>query len=289
MQEGWDDLPALPQAEQRGYRAGLDYLELAPHSALRPFVKCYWALRSRGAPPVVQRVLPDGCCELILHLGDRFRQHDAGLIRVQPRLLFIGPSGRALLIEPGNEVDIVAVRFRPGGAGLLLRQPLSELRDATMSLEDLGVAFGLDLLDALSSLAAAERIALVEKLLLTRLREVVPDPLIARAQTMIMQHGGGSVIDAVARTSGVTVRQLQRRFHERVGLTPKQLARIARVQKVLRIAAEPGARLARIAVEAGYTDQSHFTRDFADIAGVTPAVYFRENHQLNDLFAADAE
>ena len=266
----------------------MEYKEFQPQPALRPFVRCYWALRSRGVPEI-QRVLPDGCCELILHFGDEFRQHDGSLSWVQPRMLFIGPSGRALLIEPGEYVDIVAVRFRPGGAGLLLRQPLSELRDVTASLQDVGVGFGFDIMDQLAVLAAEARVALLEQLLLKRLRAVVPDPLIARAQTMIMATSGKVLVEGVARESGVSVRQLQRRFSERVGLSPKQLSRIARVQHAIRVASEPGASLARIAVQAGYADQAHFTRDFTAIAGVTPAAFFRETHTMNELFLAEVE
>jgi AraC-like DNA-binding protein len=46
------------------------------------------------------------------------------------------------------------------------------------------------------------------------------------------------------------------------------LARVLRMQRFLRLAARDGDDLARLAVEAGYADQSHLTRECSDLCGV---------------------
>lgn len=64
---------------------------------------------------------------------------------------------------------------------------------------------------------------------------------------------------------------MTRVFHERVGLSPKRYCRIARFQSALRFAGTgPAVDWARVAVEAGYADQSHLIAEFREFSGLTP-------------------
>jgi AraC-like DNA-binding protein len=265
----------------------MHYFEAAPDPRLIPFVKCYWGLRISGAPPEEQRVLPDGCCELVLHLGDRFTQRSNGKLLAQPRNLFVGPSAKAIVISPGEQVDALAIRFRPGGAALLLRAPLAELRDLALSCEEIGVHFGCDVRDRLTPLTDTERIAFLDRLLLHSLSRYRPDPLVLRIQHTITATGGAVRIGELAGREGLSMRHLQRRFQATVGLSPKTLARLVRLQRALVAAQREDATLARVAAEAGYADQPHFNREFQEIAGIAPTEFFRGVHSLNDLFFTD--
>jgi methylphosphotriester-DNA--protein-cysteine methyltransferase len=80
-------------------------------------------------------------------------------------------------------------------------------------------------------------------------------------------------VDAAAARSGLARRTAERLFQRHVGLTPKRLQRILRVQAVLRHV-HGGGTFAAAAIGAGYYDQSHFLRDFRDIAGVSPREMF---------------
>jgi AraC-like DNA-binding protein len=59
-----------------------------------------------------------------------------------------------------------------------------------------------------------------------------------------------------------------------VGLAPKLYCRVLRLQRALRLAAaEPGTPWAELALAAGYSDQPHLNRDFAELAGMSPGTY----------------
>src|SRR6185436_21146188 len=77
---------------------------------------------------------------------------------------------------------------------------------------------------------------------------------------------------SVARWLGISTRQLERRFKDRVGISPKLFSRMQRFQRVFRAIGGGRPDWARVAVECGYHDQAHLIRDFRDFAGETPAV-----------------
>jgi AraC-like DNA-binding protein len=81
--------------------------------------------------------------------------------------------------------------------------------------------------------------------------------------------GPGARVDELGAALGVSERQLRRRFADAVGYGPKTLARILRFQRFLTLAGD-GGELARLALQAGYADQAHLTRETRRLAGRTP-------------------
>jgi AraC-like DNA-binding protein len=80
-------------------------------------------------------------------------------------------------------------------------------------------------------------------------------------------------VEALAGELGLSERQLRRRCHAAVGYGPKTLQRVLRFGRFLAQADAAGADrdLARIALDAGYADQAHLTRECTRLAGLAPA------------------
>ncbi|MEZ4237422.1 MAG: helix-turn-helix domain-containing protein [Myxococcota bacterium] len=225
------------------------YREHAPVRALQPFVQCYWTKVGAGLGP--QRVLPDGCLDVLV---DARR----GTARV------IGAMTRASVAD-GELLDLVGVRFRPGEAPALLGGSAAEHTDAAPDLALVwGTAAAAALAEPIAEATGAARLAHLEAQLLRRLGERWADWRVRRAVGLL--EGGGASIAAVAAAVGLGERQLERLFRERVGLSPKRFARIARVQRA--VAAPAG--LAEVAVRHGFADASHVVREFRALCGVTP-------------------
>ncbi|MGH6916056.1 MAG: helix-turn-helix domain-containing protein, partial [Geminicoccales bacterium] len=96
----------------------------------------------------------------------------------------------------------------------------------------------------------------------------------------------------LCRDAGVSERQLRRRFRAAVGYGPKTLDRILRLQRALALNAAPEARLglAALAADAGYADQAHMSREFAELSGASPAALLPFAHSalaLADLFKTE--
>ena len=69
-------------------------------------------------------------------------------------------------------------------------------------------------------------------------------------------------------------RTLERAFQDRLGLSPRTFRRIQRLQWVLeRLRLEPTCSLAELAVECGYADHAHLTREFRALMGQAPSAF----------------
>ncbi|MGW0523650.1 DUF6597 domain-containing transcriptional factor [Crossiella sp. NPDC003009] len=228
------------------------YREYRPDGALRAHAACLWTDRTGGRARA-QRVLPDGCMDLLWLHG---------------RLVVVGADTgwRLAQLPPGGLV--VGLRLRPGAGALLLgRTPAEELRDRTVDVEDLWGARGLA--ERFDGEPDARTIGgLVQRIAIGRLPEAgALDPVVMTASRALDVPNPLSVL-ALADRLGVSERSLRRRVGAAVGYGPKTLARILRFQRVLR---DKQGNLADRAAAHGYADQAHLAREFRRLAGHPPS------------------
>jgi AraC-like DNA-binding protein len=247
----------------------LHYHERRPCAALAGTIECLWALTADGGEPSLQPVLPDGCVEVVLHLGDPFGWLTPDGLQRQPPAVVVGPIARALWLQPPVRVATLGIRFRPGRFGAW-GPPAVELLGRVVPLAEIWGPAVADWLDVLRRLPARERLARLETLLLA-LRPAAAglDPVaLAGADRLLRARGVGRVAP-LAATVGLGERQFGRRFEAAVGVGPKRFARMARVHAAL-LHLREGLDPAAAALRAGYADQAHFTRDFAALADLPP-------------------
>jgi AraC-like DNA-binding protein len=93
-----------------------------------------------------------------------------------------------------------------------------------------------------------------------------------RAIVDLLLAGEGAIgVETLAARAGMSPRQVHRLCLEAAGLGPKRLARIVRFQRALRsLTARRGPALAALALDAGYCDQAHLTREVRRLVGTTP-------------------
>ncbi|HEY9225984.1 MAG TPA: helix-turn-helix domain-containing protein [Gemmatimonadaceae bacterium] len=269
----------------------LQYREILPPPSLRLHVKCIWRLY--GPRPdfvAAEPIVPDGCVELVLNLGDRFVRHTAGaLLHRQPARIVAGQITRAVHIEPSGRVDLWGIRFHPWSAAAFLGLSGDELRDRFLSLDEAIVA--LD--DSFSRLEEREdddaRYDAILSVLSSRAAGVtLPDTLLPDLVALAERHHEPLSVRGLARHAGLSTRRVQSLFRDGVGLSPKQLLRISRFQRALGLArAQPDLSWSAIAARAGYYDQAHLIHDSNDIAGCTPSALLGRDAVLTDAFLSD--
>lgn len=244
--------------------AGPSYLERAPQPGLASVVRTVWIQRT-GAAPYVQRHLPAGGVEIHFPIGGR------------PQLL--GPlTGPRVEVIPAR-TTIVGVRFRPGTPPLL-PTVLGDLVDQPLGLDELWGREVERLVEAMARSGTPEEALLVlQRHLLRKFRTSIPvDPLVGEAVRVLMPWQAVDV-GSVAAHLALSASQLRRRCVQAVGLSPKVLQRTLRFQGFLALA-QAGAPasgrrgddgMAGLAVDVGYADQAHLSRECLRLTGLTPS------------------
>ncbi len=232
------------------------YREVAPHPALRPFVDRFWKRSGDGR---VQKicVLPDGCMDLVLDLdrGSGFA---------------VGTMSRADVVELPPAHRLVAVRFRPAGAAPFLGLAAHELTDREVDFDDLQLRFlPGDLFDR--SPGTGDALGALQGALLARVPAMpAPDRRVAAGVRALFGEAPPAV-ERLAGELGLSRQHLGRVFRDQVGVGPKLLARIARLQRAVRaLQTTVLSSLAQAAAEVGYFDEAHMDRDFRELVGLTP-------------------
>ena len=267
------------------------YQEIPAGPQLDPFIHCFWILELDSPEPFVERVLPDGRAEIVIHYQNSFEQYSLHLRKwgVQKRSLFVGQSSESVLLRPGIRSGVIGVRFHPGGASQFLRMPMTELNGRIVELSDLFSSSAKELEDRVTLARNSRmRVQIVKKFLQDRLLDRSPDPIVSTAIHTILGSQGQIRSSDITRATDVGQRTLERHFRDAVGLTPKHFARIVRFQALIKaFQSQPKTNLTEIAIQFGYFDQSHFIREFKEFAGLSPANYLSQAHNLSDQFTAN--
>jgi len=238
------------------------YTELAPPPALRGRVACGWVVRGRHGE-LGHRVLPDGCTDIVWS---------------EDRLFLVGPMTTA---QSGRSAHAAGVRLRPGAARLL-GLPASEMLDARVDVAAVWGRRGAALARRVADADPDDVPGLLLEELASRLDETPDlDPVVQTAVDALESERGARVAE-LGRDLYLSERQLRRRFLRDVGVGPAAFARVVRLHRLLELAprSPAGTTLLRLAVEAGYSDESHLARDTRELAGVTPTVLLRDHAPL---------
>lgn len=231
------------------------YREYAPSAGLARHFRCLWSHELKTAGPLA--IVPDGYCDLLL---------------VDGRLLVAGPDRTAAFppVTPG--MRILGARFAPGAGAGWLKTPLSEITGLSIPLRDLAPGKAAILEPRLSDCTDGAAALSLFATLLTELAnsEATPAPD-ARLIFAAADRGAGRIGDLQQRLD-IGERQLRRRAHHHFGYGIKTLERIRRLQRFMTLCrAEDALPLAELALEAGFADQAHMTREIGDLTTLTPS------------------
>jgi AraC-like DNA-binding protein len=165
------------------------------------------------------------------------------------------------------------VWIAPLAAARVLGVPMDELADRTVELDDLVGADGHTLVRRVREEPDwARRRALVDDFLLRRWdRGRIPPAEVREAWAVLVAHRGDIAIGDVARAVGWSHQHLTSRFHRWVGMPPKKIARILRLEALGRsLASASGHDWSHLAARHGYADQAHLIRETRALTGATP-------------------
>lgn len=248
----------------------------APGEALAPFVRTFEILEAGEAAEKV--LVPEtGLILGFRYAGSSSLVEGAGLLKVPDQVVTgLRVTARRMATAAGS--GIVLAKFREGAAGAFFDPPLHQLFGATLPLEALTDPGTVEAASARIRAARnhRERVAALEQFLLWQRarRDWRADPAVGAALRAIHADPAALRVAPLAKSLGLSVDGLEKRFRRSVGASPKQVASILRLRRALG-AHRPGTPLTRLALDAGYYDQAHFIRQVVAAVGMAPRAFLQ--------------
>ncbi|WP_372351375.1 helix-turn-helix domain-containing protein [Streptomyces sp. KL116D] len=261
-----------------------------PHPRLRPGVIGYRGFRLAFPGPRARLEAPIGAVTLMLAFQGAVRITEAtggwvgvgrhggvrpsGLRTSELPCVLSALSTTPVLGEHDGHLGGVEVLLTPWAAFNLLGTPLHELSNRRVHPDELGAlprAAVAELSNSLGELTSWR--ARFRHLDETLTRWLDSGPRCAtgtvRAWYALTHSGGAVPVGLLADQVGWSVRHLENRFREQIGLSPKAAARVLRLQRARRLLCA-GSTQAETAAACGYYDQAHLSGEFKAMTGCTP-------------------
>lgn len=268
----------------------MTYETFEPCDELKALVKYYWTLEVPFDPANErQKLIPDGCIEMTFNFADGIKKYlSEDEFVVHPPAMVMGQRTLSYDIEPIGHVDSFAVCFYPLGFANFVNTPLHELVNKEVPIGNLfGKTPAKDLEQRMVTASnTRQRIQIIELFLLKKLHETNTIENIVRTTVeALVSTKGSSSIHAILKEDVSKRRQLERHFKKQIGISPKQLGKVIRLQTALNLLLNKSESLTNIAYESEYFDQAHFIKDFREFTGVSPKEFLgNENMKLSSLF-----
>lgn len=251
-----------------------------PREELRPYVRYYWVLESDE--PFSVLTFPIGCPQMIFHRRTPLLIPE--LYSRQDKFTISGQVNFPAHIASDGYVEMIVAVFYPHSIGMFIDIPPSAFYNKEISGYDIENKQINLLAERIFDCAESETaISLIDQWLTERINPSLNIERIGASLSALLLSPS-STVDSLAGIAGLGKKQYGRLFREYVGMNPKEYGRIVRFQRALRMMQLVSRDYVGIAYANGYSDQSHFIRDFRQFSGMTPKQLTEYQAPYSDLY-----
>jgi AraC-like DNA-binding protein len=247
-----------------------------PSAGTRRYVRYYVQREAQLGTSTVTLPVPARAAHLLdFEFGNPIesRAPDTAVLRRPDTAALVGLETyrRHHLLIRGN-IESFAIQFQPAAIHQLFGLPATDITDCDYAAHAVLGSAASELQQRLGNARSfQERVQIADHFIARQSLTAPVHDSIELAAHEIMRNDGRCRIDFLARHTGLSIRNFQRMFRERVGVSPKLYSRIVRFEAALRSkASSPQMSWMTIAHELGYHDQMHLIHDFRQLSGETP-------------------
>ncbi|MFC0215140.1 DUF6597 domain-containing transcriptional factor [Paenibacillus chartarius] len=259
-------MPSMGVLKLAGSGDRFQLSRVAPSPEAGRFVLHYWIVRWNIPEPFTHRqeVVPNPCVNLVVEPG---------------RTLIYGAAKAKYAKELTGQGCVFGVKFRPGGFYPFFGKPMDSLAERPIPVSNVFPAAGAALEADLLTMNDDNRMAAyMENIIVQRLPK--PDDNVELIHQIIEQvkaDHGLTKVDELCERFFIHKRKLQRLFEQYVGVSPKWIIRLYRLQNAAELIDRGETHdWLRLSMDLGYHDQAHFIKEFKAVIGKTPEEYMRQ-------------
>ncbi len=252
----------------------LSFKKILPQKRLNRYIEYYWISKSNNPTDLTAKIIQDGSVYILFLFDAEYgiKMNNEDFINISHAHIIGGRKYNTYFAEKGM-VNVLGIRFRPGGFYPFLQIPAKEISDSFFNMEQL---FGNIIREIEEELYETpnpmDKIRIIESFLLRRISLNIDESLTPglRMSNILKSYDAVS-IDQLCSGTGFSYKKIERIFSREIGFTPKYLNRILRFQRVLHELHENNFKtLSEVAYDNFYFDQSHFIKEFEYFTGLTP-------------------
>jgi len=264
----------------------LFYQKYQPAPILQPYVECFfiWEWNVGTAVRLVESP-PNGFASLVINYGDSYRVGDLKLgERETPQAFLSGQFTQRYHLQLTGQIGAVGIVFKPTGMAAFSRVPMYELTGERLCFESVFGKEGKGLIEKIgNSTSSQNKVDLLGAFLVRQLlHENSREPSLDFAANRIVACNGIVKMDELFRGACMSRRNFERKFFERVGVSPKYYTRLRRISHICyQLGATEKIDWQRLIGSGDYYDQAHFIKDFKDFMGEAPSVYAQNRAELS--------
>ncbi|MBC6613043.1 AraC family transcriptional regulator [Hymenobacter sp. BT507] len=265
----------------------MQHQEVEPPEALSTTIKCFWhtSIDSQEIAMGLE-VMPDSYTEIIFYFGGTCSISTEEGLQPLPSPFMVGLLNRPVRFQASSHLAIVGVRCFPWTVFDLLGLPPSN--DGVRVFEHPVAQLQAPLAQLIQAGRVEDALALVQHYFLQMQSRAAAGGLLGKAGAAMQAASGTLPVSQVAEAAHTTVRTLERNFKQAAGYTVKDVSSLMRFEQVRNhLWLHPGATLAGLAQELGYTDQAHLSREFKRYSGTTPAAFARKAKRGQQMLPND--
>ena len=194
-----------------------------------------------------------------------------------PLFHLYGPSPNPVDLVTSGSFGMFGIDFLPYAIKLLFGLDAVDITSQVVDLNLLPGLRGHHLPEAVSiAKTNKERFkCLISFLTDLAIKANKPDPIIEAGVNYIYSNKGLASIDQLCKYLGYSTRQVERKFKDLNGLSPKLYSRIIRFQcSIKNFNTGTRGSLNQLALNSGYADQAHFIREFSEFSSLSPRHFF---------------
>jgi len=248
--------------------------EYIPTELLRPFIKAYRIIESHDE--LINRVVPNTSFAIAFRLKGQISYISGTHETTLPTTTFSGLRKSVRLINYAPKTAALIVLFKETGVPAFFKQPLHELFEESVSLDNFFSQSAIAVLE--ERLAETDsnktRVAIIDQFFYSKMIYNKPDRFVSEAIAKIYSNDGMIKISELAESLFISQDAFEKRFRKVTGATPKQFSSIVKMKAIIQQKSVRPSFL-DIALENGYYDQSHFNKDFKLFTGQTPTNFFK--------------
>ena len=265
---------------------GIIYKLYSAHPMLKPFVSCYWVLRTGARFHNQQLLIPDGYVDLIFNYGQHYHRTEINSNmrwKIINQSHIVGERSATVLVENNAYMDLFGVKLNPYGLWALTHIPAKEFSREIVPLHSLIPSFCELENKIYDAHGDAAKILIIEQFLKEKLLYYSEENMQLQTSTQLILNSRGKIpISVLAHEVNMPYKTLERAYDRFIGLSPKAYSRIIRFKKALRAIKRTPDHYQSLYLDYGYYDQNHFIKEFKHFMGGTPSEYFNRQFHVED-------